>query len=261
VAAPPPPIAALPPPAVDPAKPCRGQGTRLEVIPPSAADLDKGQVAMLSASFAGQGMGPQADAVCLVRAGRDEALQPEVQVAVRAHPTELQRIVVEGRPILLRIPPSGRLHISYHPCMFWQLGAPWFDSGSMGDRTTYRRADEDCPRGYADGDRILEADDPLCPSDAAVECRWRRCIVEATIRFVGSGRVKLLHDDGDEEGDAIALEPADKARPQSFKPYGGQCPHFKSIDTGSERVRIAPGIGEQWTLTVDAAGKLLGTSR
>jgi hypothetical protein len=90
-------------------------------------------------------MGRSAEIICLVRAGRIEVVEGEVEVALRADAHELQRLVVGERTVLVWVPPSSRLSIFYHPCAFWQLGAAWLDYGGTSDRTAYGRRTASAP--------------------------------------------------------------------------------------------------------------------
>lgn len=217
-----------------------------------------GATATLRGSFAGEGMGAGAEYTCLMDGDEARSVHGEFRTQVRAHATELQRIVIDGTPILLHIPPGGDLRLRYHPCATWQLLADWLDNGEMDDeRTTYGRRDEACPAGFIAGGEIHEANDPRCGSVEG-ECDVRRCVRAAQITFEGATGTSLaIVNDVDLDGEPLERLVANTT--VAWTPYGGFCPLFTKLATTRERVRIAPGVGERWTLRVNAGGLLTGS--
>jgi hypothetical protein len=232
---------------------CRG--VTVNVTPPSDADRAAGNLATLRGSFAGDGMGAEAEWICLDDGSQRRSIHHTFETAIRASATELQRVTIQGTPVLIGVQPGGVLSISYHPCANWQLFAAWLDSGTMNDGVAVKRADA-CPDGLVDGGEIHEADDPHCGADVEGECVWRRCVRGATIGVDASAPRELVIT-----ADVTMPDFIDRVRPGEsvpIAPYGGFCPSFEAIDAGTEHVRIAPGRGERWQLTVDAAGRVVG---
>lgn len=234
-------------------------GVPVGVTPPDAADRAAGNVATVRGSFSGDGMGKDADAVCVESGGIRTAHGAQFSAEVRASATELQRITIYGAPILIGIPPGGELTVAYHPCMNWQLGAAWLDDESDMDPKVarYVKRAAACPTGFVDGGEVRGATDPKCGGgSSASDCAWRRCVRASWIELDPSAAaIKQV----DADSDGRPLDGLDPARPNPVRPYGAFCPHFDVYDTGTEQVRIAPGVGERWRLALDAAGRLTGT--
>ncbi len=235
-------------------EPCGGRGIVVRVTPPEPG----GPVATLRGTFAGEGMGADAEWTCLIRGDGGRLVHGEFRTQVRAHATDLQRVDVARRPILVRIPPRGELRIHYHPCANWQLAADWLDDGTMDrERTVHALRSQPCPNGFIGGGDIHEADDARCGS-AEGPCAFRRCVRAARLAFEGAPGTSLAFVD-DVNPDGEPLQRLRAGASTAWAPYGGFCPQFTEIATGRERVRIAPGVGERWILRVDDQGTLGGT--
>ena len=192
------------------------------------------------------------DQVELVRGDDDHLVHGEFRTDVRADATALQSIVVGARTVLLRIPPGGELRIGYHSCANWVLAAAWLDDGTMdAPGAVHALRSERCPDGFVAGGDVHEADDPRCGSVEGT-CAFRRCVRAARLAFEGAPAASLTLDDG-----ALQRIPADGSI--EWAPYGGFCPRFTEIAMGRERVSIAPGVAERWTLRIDERGALVGT--
>jgi hypothetical protein len=226
------------------AEPCRG--TRVEVTSPTDTDRRAGNVATLSGSFAGPGAGRDVEWTCLVTRDGEQSVHGRFTVELVASRRELQRIAIGGSPILIHIPPRGELHVAYHPCVFWELFALWLDGATVDPPDSIavdnKRA---CPKGYIEGGHIVEA----ARQDEAQHAR--RCVRSARLALDTSTRRTLKFVDRDD-----TLAPGSTI---DWAPYGGICPHLTTVDTGSEKIDIAPGVGERWRLTIDTSGKLRGS--
>ncbi len=227
---------------------------KLMVNEPSPKDIQDGHVALLTASFGGAGVGMRANRICLLAKSGNRLVDDTLQTQIRAHPTELQRLIIDGTIVLLRVPPGRQLRIRYHDCVDWALGGDWFDPGTMepGPLVKYGRAGRSCEPGFVHGGPIHEADDPRCRNQDA--CQWHRCVRSASISLSSqlSGARALWLLDGKK-----AVELGEEA--QEIPPYGGLCPHLSKVKTVSEEALIAPGLGEHWLVAVDRNGRLSGT--
>lgn len=229
---------------------CTQEGVVLVVTAPDARDRSAGKTATLQASFDGDGALARARNVCLIGDGRPRLVSDTVTTQIRADDETLQRIEIDGRPLLLRIPPGETVQIRHHDCSDWIVEAEWLDDGTMTPRSSvaYGRADQPCPAGFVDGGEIHEADDRRC--GGVDHCEWRRCLRAATLRRASSSDTPIvLHG-----GPRIPLG----EEPHATTPYGGFCPVFEMLETPTETALIAPGFGEHWVLDVDEEGRLQG---
>jgi hypothetical protein len=229
---------------------CTRDGVELVLTPPDARDRALGRVADLRASFAGDGAGARARNVCL-REGEGARLVPGVVTTeIRADPRNLQRIVVDGRSVLLHVPPGETVRIAHHDCADWMIVAGWLDDGAMtpGPSVVHGRTGQACPDGFVDGGKIRELDDPRC--GGVDECAWKRCVRQASLRLERPERDAVFLRNG--------APRALGAAPLATAPYGGFCPVFEVIETPTEAVLIAPGVGESWLLELDEGGRLRG---
>jgi hypothetical protein len=227
------------------AAPC--PGVRVEVASPSDADRRAGNVATLRGSFRSEhGYGTDSDQVCIVTRDGERSVRGSFSVELAASKTELQRITIGTTPILIHLPPHGELNVAPHPCVFWEMFAAWLDGPGIHPPESLAVDNKrSCPKGYIEGGHIVEA----ARQDEAQHAR--RCVRSARLALDASARRTLKfvdHEDTLAPGATI-----------EWSPYGGICPQFTTVDTGGEQIRIAPGVGERWRLTIDAAGKLRGT--
>jgi len=224
-------------------------GTPVEVTPPTDADRRAGNVATLNGSFAGEGMGRAAEWTCLKTGGQSpRSIHGPFTTEIRASAHELQRLVVGGMPILIHVPPRGELDIAYHPCANWMLVALWLDSASTdGEEAIGFDRAHPCPAGFVEGGDIHEA---------AMQDRHdlRRCLRGAQLKLDAAASRELRFEDD-------ASRPLRPGMTTWWTPYGGFCPEFSTVDTGTERLLIAPGVGERWHLTIDPDGHLRGVAR
>jgi hypothetical protein len=253
-AAPAPTHAATPAPIRTPAKPaidaCSNAALRLEVAAPGPSDAR----ATFDVKWEGQGTGEPSRVVCVV-VGTTQELFPRGEqrsFTIRAHPDALQRIVVDGRPHLMFVPPGNSIMFHDDPCFFYRLSGPnteaWFVEAPFAYCAAPNAA---CRPGFVRAQFPGPIEDSLC---GTTEHEIRRCVEEGEVRLVAQLE---NNPPPPSEPDGVAPIPiAALARgPMRFAPRS--C-GFVTLDTGGEVVALVLGAGERWALTLDADRHVTG---
>lgn len=238
---------------------CRG--ATVAISPATDEDLRTGTWATLRASFAGDGMGTDAEWTCLDDGIHRTSTHGPITARIHASADQLQRIRVHDGAILMSVRPGGEVDIDYHPCMNWTLTALWLDSESVIDTPDAVAVERSaaCPPGFVEGGELRSAADPRC-RDAAGECAWRRCVRASTIEVDDPTVAAGLHFVDSLDGTRID-PPIVAGTPIELAPHGDFCAGFANLATWTEIVQLAPGVGERWTLRAGDDGRLYGEYR
>jgi hypothetical protein len=163
------------------AAPCADAAIRFEVTPPEAG----GPTATFSFRWRGEGHSSQAKPICLVH-GDEVGRVPRGEhreVAIRADARRLQRIVVDGRPHLIAVPPGAKIILGDNPCFFYELSGPNTDPWFAPKPIAYcARSGQACRAGYFRPDPPRPVQDELCGDTEVI----RRCVAEAEVRLAGT---------------------------------------------------------------------------
>jgi hypothetical protein len=225
---------------------------RIEISPPGRGY----PAATFRFAWEGAGSGSPSRVICLV-SGDQAELVPRGErrsVPIRAHARELQRIVVDGTPHLVAIPPGETIGLDDNPCFFYEMYGPRTDPWFVDPPHAYCSAvGEPCRAGYFRASPPRPVEDPLCgPTDPDI----RRCVADAEVRVASVPGVTPsapATDDADEPIPVAALAGRDALR------LAPSTCGFTAIATGTETAALVVGAGEQWSLTVDPTGRLSGT--
>ena len=213
-----------------------------------------GPRATFTVSWEGQGTGEKSRVICLDVGGQIQ-LVPRGErrsVAIRAHATELQRILVDRRPHLAAVPPGADIMLGDNPCFFYELSGPRTDGWFVDAPIAYcAERGKRCRPGFARAQPPRPVVDDLCgPTEKVI----LRCVEEAEVRIDPPRSAGPAP-----EGEIDLAEPMPigvlTRGPLRLSP--SSC-GFATLDTGAEKVALVVGAGERWTLALDADRRLSG---
>jgi hypothetical protein len=245
-------VAAEPGPSSTATAECAAAALRLEVTPPSTDDA----IATFTFRWDGQGSGAASRFVCLVR-GDEVELVPrgkKREVTIRAHATELQRIVVYARPHLIAVVPGAAIALFDDPCYGYELTGPLTDPWFVPAPIAYcAPSGAACKDGFSRAEPPRPIEDDLCGS---TEHEIRRCAADAVVGLATGAPPRPAKPPADDPYDPMSLATFTAAAPLLVAPR--RCGYY-SIDTGHEKAALVVGAGERWSLRVDDDGHLAGT--
>lgn len=216
---------------------CKTAALKLAVAPP----LPGGPRASFSFTWRGEGTGERSRFVC-VTAGSEQQLVrrgEHHELAIRADAHELQRIVVDGRPHLLYVPPGSEIVLGDNPCFFYELSGPHTYAWALdGSRAYCAKPGAPCKQGYVRPGGPRPVQDELCGS---TEHEIRRCVSEGEVRLEARDAPATRSSD-----DHLSLADLVKGVRLSPRDCG-----FALVDTGREEVALVIGSGEHWLLAID----------
>ncbi len=158
-------------------------------------------------------------------------------LAIRADPTALQRLRIDGTDVLVHVAPGGELGLMGQPCFGWALVAPALDE------TGHAVAPDDhgaCPAGT-----LAAAADYRCPIDARA---GETCCYQASTLVDASGQLAL---------ESPAPAPLAWSATRTRDVIAGGC-GFTVARTATDRVALAIGFGQTWRLDLDPTGHVTG---
>jgi len=217
-----------------------------------AAPEPSGPRAKLTFKWQGEGTGEKSKVICVV-VGKDEQLVPRGErrsVVVRSHATELQRIVIDDRPHLISIPSGAEISLNDNPCFFYELSGPNTDAWFVDRSRAYcAPAGKACKPGFVRAAPPRPVTDELCGS---TEKAIRRCVEEGEVRLA-SGKESRRTPTPDFDAAIPVATLADGPLRLAPRTCG-----FAMLDSGKEQVALVIGVGERWSLTVDADRRVSG---
>lgn len=176
---------------------------------------------------------------------------------IAAHESSLQRLVIGHTKVLVHVEPGSELRVGTHPCFGWQFTAPDLSvEGASQDTATCKPAEGACPPGTLPAPS-RHASDPLCPDRGEDVTRCVRPSLLTLNPPSAWTRPVQLVDVGDPNGEATTV-PYPLMPPMELLPR--EC-GFPVVKTGAERVSLAIGIAQHWTLSVDPGGRLTGSMK
>jgi hypothetical protein len=251
---PPPPAVATVEPGPTPAEleACSTAAMRIAVTPPGAGE----PAGTFGFRWEGEGDGSESRVVCLTH-GDDIELVPRGErreVAIRAHATELQRIVVYDRPHLMAVVPGARIGLADNPCHGYELAGPntdpWFASASA---AYCAKPGASCRDGFTQPGGPTPIEDDLCgPTEPEV----RRCVADTVVSLATGDPPRPAAPPTDDAYEPIPFSTFASTAP--LRIASRRCGHYM-IDTGRETAALVVGSGETWRLAVDGDGRLTGT--
>lgn len=165
------------------------------------------------------------------------ALGDTVEVSIAASTSEMQRISIDGNHYLVSVPPGDTLVLGDNPCNGWELSAASRNVNLLEPPAIACAANSDsCPKGYAPSPLPGLASDPVCSGDE------RRCA--KVTGFVTGARLSV---------DEYELAPG-----AEFQRGPTVC-DWAEVTSETDRVRLYPGVGERWRLTI-RDGTIVGVS-
>jgi hypothetical protein len=168
----------------------------------------------------------------IVPVGREESF------AIAASKVKLQRIAIDGFHYLLGVDPGDTLVLTDNPCNGWDLrGANWEVNELSAPQIACAARSTDCPEEYSSSPLPGLAADPVCSADE------KRCVLMTTYEI----SAESLRVDGEE-----------MPRGSSFQRGPTVCA-WTEVSTVRETVRLFPGVGERWNLSVEE-GRIVGNA-
>ena len=195
-------------------------------------------------------MHPDERATCLL-VGSEATLVgvgQSVEVAIGAHPTELQRVSVGGRDVLVWIAPGAMLRLVDDDCYDVALSSSWLDPHATEPPDAMcRDSDAECPEGWTQVGPPGPVEEPLCSVHDDHDSE-RRCVRDAFIEATGLRWLPM----GDDEG--VVVESEGMTIP----------PRIRGCATGTlasanDRVGLAIHPGARWTLR-EEGGRIVGVA-
>jgi hypothetical protein len=256
-----PPVPTVPPanasstaPPAELAAACASAALRVAVTPPGTDDA----TATLAIHWDGEHDANPSKEVCIVR-GSDIELVPRGEVRrvdIRAHATELQRVVVGTLPHLIAAVPDASLSLLDNPCFGYEIGGPNTDGWFAEPPIAYcEKPGQECRAGFSRAPTPRLSEDPLC---GETEDEIRRCVADTVIGFASGAAPRPPKPPAEDFTESITLAELAAQAPILIAPR--RC-GFYTIDTGKDIAALVVGAGERWELSVDDAGALRGTHR
>jgi len=199
-------------------------------------------------------MGASAFRTCLVVGEAKRLLERDetATVEIAADPIEIQRLVVDGKPVLVWLPPNGEITIRDHPCFFWSINSDWHDPWFLPSPIARcREADGKCPPFFSAVGPPGPVEDGTCESPEL------RCIEGAAVRLYAAdkGTLEAVVDDYGEPR-TLRAEPghAPTAYLDPITPPGSCL--LPRLTIGEETVWLALHAGARWLVTLGSDNQI-----
>ncbi|HXU68348.1 MAG TPA: hypothetical protein VN947_03415 [Polyangia bacterium] len=198
----------------------------------------------------GEGMGAAMGITTVSIGSERRRIEPgeEAELRIAADSRRLTRLTVGSTPLLVFVAPGAELWLVDDPCTSWRLDATWLDSNDVPPPDAYCAAEsEPCRAGFADGSRPRLARDPIC-AGAPPGRENKRCVRLPLVRAQAGSAMTV--DEGDD---------APKKLDEHYQAVRWRSCAGTTVRAGRDRVALAIGPAERWTLHVGSDGRVGGT--